>query len=260
MTRLLVSVRNTDEASWAAAAGADLIDLKDPSAGALGAVATADWPLLRAAVPPSLPMSVALGELGDAELAARLSQASRFQFAKIGLAGWRRRPDWREQLAQAWSLLSTDVTRVAVAYADEQYADAPAPEAILEAAAPLSAGALLIDTCGKQGGSLLDWLDAPRLHGLCRRARRAGLLVVLAGSLRRDQLAAALAFRPDYVAVRGAVCRPDRTGTLVESLVREWAKTLAQASADGLASAALSEDAEADHVQTATRMPPVARA
>jgi len=260
VTRLLVSVRNTAEASMAAAAGTDLIDLKDPSAGALGAVATADWPHLRAAVPPSLPMSVALGELGDAELAARLPQAGRFQFAKIGLAGWRSRPDWRQKLAHAWSLLPAAVTRVAVAYADEHLAAAPPPEAILEAATTLSAGALLIDTCGKQGGSLLDLLEASRLHGLCRRARRAGLLVVLAGSLRRDQLAAALAFRPDYVAVRGAVCRPDRTGTLVESLVREWAEALSQASADALDTAPPPEGAEADLMQTATRIPPVARA
>ncbi len=36
--RLLVSVRSVDEARLAAAAGADFIDLKEPSAGALGAL------------------------------------------------------------------------------------------------------------------------------------------------------------------------------------------------------------------------------
>ena len=36
MTRLLVSVRSVDEALVAAAGGADFIDLKEPSQGALG--------------------------------------------------------------------------------------------------------------------------------------------------------------------------------------------------------------------------------
>ncbi|HWT37209.1 MAG TPA: (5-formylfuran-3-yl)methyl phosphate synthase, partial [Paraburkholderia sp.] len=38
MIRMLASVRNLDEARDAAGAGADLIDLKEPGAGALGAV------------------------------------------------------------------------------------------------------------------------------------------------------------------------------------------------------------------------------
>jgi hypothetical protein len=129
-----------------------------------------------------------------------------------------------------------------VAYADEHQADAPPPEAILDAAESLaaesasvdslavdslSAGALLIDTFDKQAGSLFELLDATRLHALCQRARRLGMLVVLAGSLRRERLADALAFAPDYIAVRGAVCHPDRAGRLVAARVREWATALA---------------------------------
>ena len=231
VTRLLVSVRDVAEASVAATAGAHLIDLKEPAAGALGPVNPALWPAFRAAVPAAVPMSVALGELGEVGLDQRLSAAGLFQFAKIGLAGWRQRRDWREQLAAAWRLLPTGVTRVAVAYADDVHADSPPPEAILEAADTLAAGALLIDTVGKQGFSLFELLDAARLQRLCHRARERGLLLVMAGSLRRAQLPLALAHFPDYVAVRGAVCHPDRSGTLVADHVRDWAEALAVHSA-----------------------------
>ena len=40
MTRMLASVRGVAEADIAVSGGADIIDCKDPSAGALGAVAT----------------------------------------------------------------------------------------------------------------------------------------------------------------------------------------------------------------------------
>ncbi|MFM7072601.1 MAG: (5-formylfuran-3-yl)methyl phosphate synthase, partial [Planctomycetota bacterium] len=49
--------------------------------------------------------------------------------------------------------------------------------------------------------------------------------------LRRDQLPLALDFFPDYIAVRGAVCHPDRSGTLVADRVRDWAEALAMRSA-----------------------------
>ena len=38
MTQLLISVKNVEEALLAVACGADIIDLKDPSVGALGAL------------------------------------------------------------------------------------------------------------------------------------------------------------------------------------------------------------------------------
>ena len=227
MTRLLISVRDVEEAVIAASAGADLIDLKEPTAGALGPVEPAAWRALRAAVPAKLPMSVALGELGDVGLEQRLAQSGPFQFAKIGLAGWRSRPDWRERLAAAWRRLPVGTTRVAVAYADDVQADAPAPEAILDAVESLSAGALLIDTHGKHQGSLFELLNSTRLESVCRRAHQLGLLVVLAGSLRRADLPRALTFAPDFVALRGAVCHPDRSGRLVADLVRDWVNALA---------------------------------
>ncbi|TIQ75182.1 MAG: dihydroneopterin aldolase, partial [Mesorhizobium sp.] len=40
MTRMLASVTGVDEAEIALSGGVDIVDLKDPKAGALGAVST----------------------------------------------------------------------------------------------------------------------------------------------------------------------------------------------------------------------------
>lgn len=229
MTRLLVSVRDEQEARQAAAQGADLIDVKEPRAGALGAVPPQRWQELRAAVPGSIPMSVALGELLDTETQARAGRATMFQFAKIGLAGCAAVPAWRDRWLEAWSTLPENVVRVAVAYADDA-ATAPSPEIVLEAAPAARCRALLVDTATKDGRNVFDHLALPRLDNLFGRARQLGLRLVLAGSLRLDQLPLAISLAPDYVAIRGAVCLPDREGALAPALVAHWVARLAELS------------------------------
>ena len=87
--RLLVSVVDAGEARVAATAGADVIDVKDPSRGALGEAAPAVVRAVRQATPPHLPVSAALGDgpfipAAAATLAAD-SAASGAAFVKLGL-------------------------------------------------------------------------------------------------------------------------------------------------------------------------------
>ena len=73
--RLLVSVVSADEARRALAGGADIIDVKDPREGALGAPSPRVLSEVVAAVGGAAPVSVALGDLPalphTAALAAR---------------------------------------------------------------------------------------------------------------------------------------------------------------------------------------------
>lgn len=227
-TRLLVSVRDVKEAVDAAASGADLIDLKEPTGGALGPVAVAEWTAIRAAIPAAVPASLAMGELLDPTLPDRLRQAEGFQFAKIGLAGCARRVDWVEHWLAVWNYLPAAVGRVAVAYADAELADSPSPEAVVEAALAGNFQALLIDTQGKTQGGLLDHLSLARLGQIVSRARRQRLFVVLAGSLKLEWLNELLSLQVDYVAVRGAVCRGDRLSRLDPRLVSLWCERIRQ--------------------------------
>ena len=64
-TGLLVSVRSAAEALVAMAGGADLIDVKEPSRGSLGAVDPEVLSEICDAVGGRLPISAALGELAE---------------------------------------------------------------------------------------------------------------------------------------------------------------------------------------------------
>src|SRR3954470_2353055 len=72
--RLLVSVASAREAEAALAGGADLIDAKDPSQGALGAVTLEALRAIQSAVGGARPVTAALGDVKDeaaVETAAR---------------------------------------------------------------------------------------------------------------------------------------------------------------------------------------------
>src|SRR5262245_39809144 len=87
--RLLVSVVDAEEACVAAVAGADVIDVKDPSRGSLGEAAPAVVRAVREVTPRDLPVSAALGDGPfTPERAARLAReaaATGAAFVKLGL-------------------------------------------------------------------------------------------------------------------------------------------------------------------------------
>ncbi|MFM8251705.1 MAG: (5-formylfuran-3-yl)methyl phosphate synthase [Planctomycetota bacterium] len=228
MTRLLVSVRNAQEAQAAHRGGAQLIDLKEPRQGSLGAVPPADWPSIQAALPSSVPLSVALGELHEPACAERARLAAGFQFAKVGLAHSRSWPDWLERWSAVIQALPPTVQPVAVAYADADRAAAPTRHQILTAAQQLRCAAVLVDTFDKTHGSLLDLWSLNELEHFCHDVQSAGLLCVLGGSLSLQQIPQLLPLNPDYIAVRGAVCEGDRTGPLRTELVAALAQLVGQ--------------------------------
>lgn len=218
---LLVSVRSADEARAALAGGASIIDVKEPNRGSLGAAGPAVWCEVAAAVGRAVPLSAALGELTDEDRPDARWLGAEYQFAKLGLSGCVRLPNWQARWEEALACLPKTVARVAVAYADWRAAESPDPMEILDGAIALGCAALLVDTFDKSGGDLFCHLAAGELRQLTSAAREAGLLMVLAGSLSMETLAQALQFSPDFVAVRGAVCRGSRRGQVEEILVRE---------------------------------------
>ena len=94
MTKLLVSVVNAAEARTALDAGADLIDVKDPTRGSLGAPDLATIRSVVAEVAKAAPVSVALGELSELSVLDSLAMISGVDFAKLGMAGLVRQADW----------------------------------------------------------------------------------------------------------------------------------------------------------------------
>ena len=219
MTRLLISVRNVQEAEDALAGGADVIDVKEPRHGPLGAAPAEVVRSVIESVSGRAPVSAALGELAqnvDRTEWGRLP----LSFAKIGLARCTELPDWRRALSSAWEDLPAEIARVAVAYADWQRCQSVSPEEVVEAAADIGSRVLLVDTYSKQQ-RLLDFVTLGSIKSWAVLAERRGLRFVLAGSLRRSQLATIVPeCCPHYVAVRGAACEGNRESSVSRELVR----------------------------------------
>jgi uncharacterized protein (UPF0264 family) len=235
MTRLLVSVRSASEATLAANHGAHLIDIKEPAQGSLGAASPEVWHEVLTALgrqdsSEQVPVSAAMGELCASECFTFAPHTAQLTFAKVGLANCRDDLHWPTRWREWRKSLATGTSAVAVIYADWQTCAAPAPRDVLEQLVlPGHCAAVLVDTYDKTRGSLLTHYPLSELQALAAQVRAAACRLVLAGSLTLDIVPALLALAPDYLAVRGAVCRAARTGHLDGALVREWTHALSGA-------------------------------
>ena len=225
--RLLVSVRNPDEVEAALSGGADIIDAKDPARGPLAPV-THD--VLRAIddhVPPGVPLSIALGDDLSAESVsaaiAGLPIRRRAEvYVKVGFPSAAPAAEFRTLLSIAASAAGRHPTAprlVAVVYADRNSDPARAARIPAEVRAA-GVAALLVDTAGKDGRSLLDWWPEQTLRHWLRAGRDAGLELAIAGSLGPGELIVVRALAPDIVGVRGAACLGGRTGSVDATRVR----------------------------------------
>ena len=227
--KLLVSVVDVDEARAAAAAGAEIVDVKNPAEGSLGAPSPAVIADIRAAVPAALPVSAAIGDMpnlpGTAALAALGAAHSGAAFVKVGLWGVANEAEAVALLRAVREAIAgvPGAEVVAGAYADaRRVAPAPlAPELLPRVAAAAGVKVCLLDTAIKDGRGLLDWLSPDELTAFVDDARAGGLEVALAGALRAEDLPVVRATGADIAGVRSAACGDDRrSGPLEPARVR----------------------------------------
>ena len=221
--RLLVSVKNVEEAAAALAGGADVIDAKDPAMGALGAVSLDMLRAIHATVAGRRPVSAALGDAIDEGTTGRAASAyarAGASLVKIGFAGTSDLTRLRALLAAARAGAAADAGIIAVAYADADRAASPDPWAIVDAAASAGATGVLLDTADKHGPALRALMTGDTLASWVAAAHDAGLLVALAGKLSADDLEFVRDTGADIAGVRGAACDGDRMGRVVAEKVR----------------------------------------
>jgi uncharacterized protein (UPF0264 family) len=221
--RLLVSVVSAEEARHAIAGGADIIDVKDPREGALGAPSPRVLSEVVSAVGASVPISVPLGDLPNlphtAALAARGAALSGAGYVKVGLRGVCA-PDAAVELIRAVAdAVGPKTAVIAAAYADANALDPPAlaPAWLPEVVAQAGIWGALVDTFHKGHRRLYDWLSESDLNDLIARTHSVGASFAIAGQLRRGQLRRVAA---DVVGLRSAVCHGgDRAAALDPELV-----------------------------------------
>jgi (5-formylfuran-3-yl)methyl phosphate synthase len=221
--RLLVSVISAAEARRALAGGADIIDVKDPREGALGAPSPRILSDVVREVGAAAPVSVALGDLPNlphtAALAARGAALSGADYVKVGLRGVRELAAAVVLMRAVAEAVPAHTAVIAAAYADADALDPPAlaPTWLPELVDRAGISGALVDTFVKDGRGLYGWLSDAALRDLIARTHRAGGSFAVAGQLTLDQLRRAPA---DVVGVRSAVCRGgDRAADLDAELV-----------------------------------------
>lgn len=250
---LLASVRAAAEAEAAVTGGADIVDLKEPAAGALGRLPDDAVRACLAAVARRAPVSATIGDLplhDPARLAAAAEAMAALgvDIVKVGLFDGAPAP-----ALAALSPLAARRPVVLVAFADR------APD--LAAVAPLAAAAglrgLMLDTADKTAGPLTRHMDTAALAGFIALARRHGLLCGLAGSLRAADVPALAPLGADYLGFRSALTTGARADALDPARVaalRQALTTSSASAAAGAASAARSATAGSSAGSIAARL------
>ncbi len=206
---MLASVTGPDEAEIALAGGADIIDLKDPRSGALGAV---DPAIVRAAVERVAgrrPCSAVTGDLpmepGTVRAAVDTMAATGVEFVKLGVF-----PDADpEGVIGTLAPVAERVQLVAVLFADLS------PNlALLDALTSAGFAGAMLDTARKGNGRLLDHMPVPALRRFVTACREHGLTCGLAGALEPPDIPRLLQLEPDLLGFRSALCAEGRAGPL----------------------------------------------
>lgn len=221
--QLLVSAASAADARAALEGGADIVDAKDPAAGALGAVSADVLRAIADVLGGDRPLSAALGDAGaeaDVERAARGAALAGASYVKFGFAGLRDARRVTRLLAAAALGAGDDAGVVAVAYADAERVGALAPLALIECAANAGAHGVLLDTARKEEPPLLRLLARDELERWVGAGRDASLLVALAGRLALHDLPELRDLGADIVGVRGAACVGGRSGHVSATRVR----------------------------------------
>ena len=240
MTSMLTSVLSRAEAEIAVERGADIVDCKDSTRGALGALPLSDVAGIVAAVNGRRPVSTVVElphDVSHARAAIEAAAATGVEFVKFALP---LTPDAQE-IVDELAPLAARIRLVAVLFADLD----PDFDVLPSLAGAGFHGAML-DTAHKGKGRLLDCMSVGVLADFVGQCRALGLKSGLAGSLEAPDAPRLLVLRPDVLGFRGALCEAgDRRNTLAADAVTLIRDLIPREQAP---SAPASRGREVDHV------------
>jgi uncharacterized protein (UPF0264 family) len=236
--KLLISPTDEKEALEAIAGGADIIDVKNPKEGALGA--NFPWVIrrIREITPKNVEVSCTLGDVpnlpGAISLAALGAATTGVNYIKAGLYGLKTKEDalyLMQNVARAVKDCDSSIKVVTTGYADAKRIGSVNPLLIPAIAHKANADIAMIDTAVKDGKNLFAFLTRNQLESFVNAAHDLGLKAALAGSLKKEDLPAIYALGADIAGVRGAACTHGNRveGRITRETVRELVEIVRRA-------------------------------
>lgn len=234
MSKLLISVTSKEEAIIASQCGADIIDLKDPAKGALGAL---DISLVNEIVgflslekSAHSQISATIGDLPmEPDLICdqvQLMHDSHVDLIKVGFFVTTEDQSSEDQLSkdadahfQCLSALKrlakNGIKLVAVLFAEFNY-----PENLPDLIEDAGFYGIMLDTANKNGISVLQYAEDAQKAVFVKKLKDSALRFGLAGSLKPSDISLLERYSPDYIGFRSGVCNDYcRTGRLNPALI-----------------------------------------
>ncbi len=223
--KLLVSPINVEEANTCKLGGADIIDVKNPKEGSLGA----NFPWMISAVKKvagSVPVSATIGDFnykpGTASLAALGAAVAGAEYIKVGLYDIQTREQALDMLTGiVRSVKDFDKNKKVVAsgYSDYLRINSISPFELPSIGARAGVDAVMMDTGIKDGRSTFEFLAEQELVEFVSGAKDYGLQTAIAGTIKFDDIPSLRRISPDIIGVRGCVCGGNRNSIIKKELV-----------------------------------------
>ncbi|NOQ64637.1 MAG: hypothetical protein GQ582_09015 [Methyloprofundus sp.] len=202
MSGLLASVNSLEEALIVLDSDVDIIDLKQPALGALGALDTRLVSQIVSSIAAKKTLSATVGDLPmQADLLFKAVKAmadTGVDYIKIGFFP---DGDWQAVIDKLSLLTAQGLKLIAVLFADQQ------PDfKIVARLAKAGFTGVMLDTMDKSKGSLIHVMSLSDLQQFVTLAKQYHLLCGLAGSLREPDINILRPLKADYLGFRGALC------------------------------------------------------
>lgn len=229
--KILLSIVSLFEAKKVLPLEPDILDIKNPNEGSLGA--QFPWVIrniVEEVKKPTIKCSATLGDLpykpGTASLAAYGAASCGIDYVKAGLFGvvsYEQGLHMMKNIVRSVRQANHRAFVVAAGYADYRRFGGVSYRELVKIAKNSRADVVMVDTAIKDGHNLFDAMRIAELREFIDTSHDAGLEVALAGSLKNYHLGKLYELNPDIIGIRGAVCKSGQRKNEIDPMrVREF--------------------------------------
>ena len=231
----MISPVNEQEAIEAIKGGADIIDVKNPNEGPLGASFPSTIKAIREITPKNIEVSCTLGDIpnlpGSVSLAARGAATLGVSYIKASLLQIKTEEDavfLMQNVVKAVKAVNNSIKVVVAGFADASRVGSIKPSLIPKVAKAANCDFAMVDTAVKDGKTLFDFLTPEQIASFAEEAHDYKVGAAFAGSLKKEHLPVLQELGVDIAGLRGAACtKNDRVnGHITQKNVQELVKTI----------------------------------